>query len=62
VRPERTRHLRFGDVAAVWGMLERLGVVETIDGVVGTRRADAGTSVGTYLAPAACNRLVAPRS
>jgi len=62
VRPERTRHLRFGDVAAVWGMLERLGVVGTIDEVVGARRADAGASVGTYLVLAACNRLVAPRS
>ncbi|MGH3566831.1 MAG: hypothetical protein ACRDRH_12510 [Pseudonocardia sp.] len=35
VRPERTRHLGFGDVAAVWGMLDRLGVVEIIDEVTG---------------------------
>ena len=60
--PERTRHLAFGDVAAVWGMMTRLGVVETIDEVVGSRRADAGATVGTYLALAALNRLVDPRS
>ena len=62
VRPERTRHLGFGDLAGVWGMLQRLDVVGVIDEVVGSRRADAGASVGTYLALAACNRLVAPRS
>jgi len=62
VRPERTRHLGFGDVAAVWGMLHRLGVIETIDEVAGARRADAGASVGTYLALAALNRLVDPCS
>ena len=62
VLPERTRHLAFGDVAAVWGMLERLGVVAMIDEVVGARRPDAGASVGTYLALAALNRLVDPCS
>ena len=62
VMPERTRHLGFGDVAAVWGMLGRLGVIDTIDEVVGTRRRDAGASVGTYLALAALNRLVDPCS
>ncbi len=60
--PERTRHLGFGDIAAVWGMLDRLGVIESIDEVVGVRRSDAGASVGTYLALAALNRLVAPCS
>ena len=59
-RPERTRHLGFGNVAAVWGMLDRLRVVEIIDEVVGSRRSDAGASVGTYLALAALNRLVDP--
>ena len=62
VLPERTRHLGFGDVAAVWGMLERLDVIATIDEVVGARRSDAGASVGTYLALAALNRLVDPCS
>ena len=58
----RTRHLGFGDVAAVWGVLQRLDVIGVIDAVVGDRRADAGASVGSYLALAALNRLVAPRS
>jgi transposase len=43
-------------------MLQRLDVVGVIDEVVGSRRSDAGASVGTYLALAALNRLVAPRS
>ncbi len=62
MRPERTRHLGFGDIAAVWEMLDRLGVIEIIDEVVGARRSDAGAGVGTYLALAALNRLVAPCS
>jgi transposase len=62
VTPERTRHLAFGDVAAVWGLIHRLGVVEVIDEVAGARRSDAGASVGTLLALAALNRLVDPCS
>lgn len=62
VLPERTRHLGFGDVAAAWGMFHRLDVAGIIDSVVGSRRADAGASVGTYLVLAALNRLVAPCS
>jgi len=62
VMPERTRHLAFGDVAAAWGMLEDLGISAVIDEAAGARRADAGASVGTYLALAALNRLVAPCS
>ena len=60
--PARTQHLTFGDMAAVWGVLERLGVVDIIDEVVGTRRSDAALSVGTYLALATMNRVVAPCS
>lgn len=60
--PARTRHLGFGDVAATWGTLERLDVIGVIDSVVGARRADAGASVGSYLALAALNRVVAPTS
>jgi len=60
--PERTRHLAFGDVAAAWGMLQKLGVAAVIDEAAGQRRADAGASAGTYLALAALNRLVAPCS
>jgi len=60
--PERTQHKGFGDLAAVWSILERLKVAETIDAVCGTRRSDAGASVGTYLALATANRVVAPCS
>jgi len=62
VVPDRTRHLAFGDVAAVWTMLERLRVAEIIDEVVGARRADAAASVGTYIALAALNRVCDPCS
>lgn len=62
VEPERTRHLAFGDLAAVWGMLERLEVAGIIDDVVGARRGDAAASVGTYLALATANRVVDPCS
>src|ERR1019366_6010379 len=60
--PDRSRHLAFGDLAAVWGVLDRLGVVDIIDEVVGPRRATAGASVGTYIALATLNRIVAPCS
>jgi transposase len=60
--PDRTQHVAFGDIAAVWGVLERLGVVGIIDEVVGSRRSDAALSVGTYLALASLNRVVAPCS
>ena len=60
--PTRTQHKKFGDLAAVWHVLDRLKVIETIDEVCGPRRADAGASVGTYLALATLNRVVAPCS
>ncbi|HET9654349.1 MAG TPA: IS1634 family transposase [Kineosporiaceae bacterium] len=60
--PAGTRHLGFGAVAAGWSVLDRLGVAGIVDEVVGPRRSDAGASVGTYLALAALNRLVDPRS
>jgi transposase len=60
--PTRTRHRTFGDLAAVWSVLERLQVAAIIDQIVGPRRADAAASVGTYLALATLNRVVAPRS
>jgi transposase len=62
VEPDRSRHLAFGDVAAVWGILRRLDYVGIVDEVVGARRADAAGSVGTYLALATANRVTAPRS
>ncbi len=57
--PARSQHKRFGDLAAVWSVIERIGVVEIIDRVA-PRRADAAASVGTYLALACANRIVAP--
>ena len=60
VLPERTRHLAFGDVAAAWSVIERLGVAAIIDEVTGSRRADAAAGAGPYLALATLNRVVAP--
>ncbi len=60
--PERTRHLAFGDLAAAWSVIERLGVAEIVDEVVGPRRSDAAASVGTYVALMILNRVVAPCS
>ena len=59
--PVRSQHKRFGDLAAVWSVLQRLGVVQVID-TVAPRRADAAVSVGTYIALATANRVVAPCS
>ncbi len=60
--PDRTQHRSFGDLAAVWGLIEDLGLVDVIDGIVGPRRSDAAASIGTYLALSAANRVVAPSS
>jgi hypothetical protein len=62
VEPARSRHLAFGDLAAVWGVLSRLDYPGIVDAVVGARRVDAAASVGSYLALACANRVVAPRS
>ena len=59
--PVRSQHKRFGDLAAVWSMLERLDVAGVVDAVV-PRRADAAASVGTYMALATANRIVDPCS
>jgi transposase len=59
--PTRTQHKRFGDLAAVWSMLERLDVAGVVDAVV-PRRGDAAASVGTYIALATANRVVDPCS
>jgi len=59
--PVRSQHKRFGDVAAVWSILDGLDVVGLVDDVV-PRHANAGASVGTYLALATLNRVVDPRS
>jgi transposase len=60
--PARTQHRGFGDLAAVWSVLDKLGVAEVVDEVVGARRADVDVSTGTYIALACANRVVAPRS
>ena len=62
VRPDRTRHLGFGDLAAVWGLLAELGVADIIDAAVGAGPGGLPLSVGGYLTLAAANRLVAPCS
>src|SRR5450759_1198220 len=62
VMPDRTRHLAFGDVAAVWSMFQRLNVIGVIDEIVGVKVAGARCSIGTYLAIAVCNRIHAPCS
>jgi|SRR5271166_726111 len=59
--PVRTQHKGFGDLAGVWSVLERLGVVEVVDEVA-PRYGNAGASVGTYIALATANRIVAPCS
>ena len=60
-QPVRTQHKRFGDLAAVWSTLDRLGVAAVIDRVA-PRHANATVPVGTYIAVATANRIVAPCS
>src|SRR6266545_924204 len=59
--PVRSQHKQFGDLAAVWSVLERLDVVGIVDAAA-PRRSHAGASVGTYLALVTANRVVAPCS
>lgn len=59
--PVRTQHKGFGDLAAVWSILQRLDVAGVVDQVA-PRRSDAAASVGTYIALATANRIVAPCS
>ena len=60
--PDRIRHLDFGAVAAVWGLLSDLGVAAVIDGAGGPAPSGLPLSVGTYLALAVLNRVVDPCS
>ena len=60
--PTSSLHRSFGDLAAVWSVLGRLGVISIIDEVLGPRRGDTQVSVGTYIALATLNRVVAPCS
>ena len=59
--PERTRHLDYGAVAAVWGLLADLGVAGLIDQHV-PAVPGLPLSAGTYLALAVLNRVVDPCS
>jgi transposase len=59
--PERTRHLHYGAVAAVWGLLGDLGVAGLIDQHV-PAVPGLPLSPGTYLALAVLNRVVDPCS
>src|SRR5665811_2641201 len=63
-RPQRSTRVRSSAASDVYKrqILERLRVIEAIDEVCGPRRADAAASVGTYLALAILNRVVAPCS
>ena len=60
--PDRTAHRAFGDVTAVWSIIERLDVAGIVDEVMGPRRSDAAASVGTYVALIVLNRIIAPCS
>jgi transposase len=50
----------FGASTALWDLVQKLGVVEIINSVVGTHRTEL--SVGQYLAMAAVNRCISPAS
>src|SRR5664279_1918526 len=60
--PDRIRHLDFGAVAAVWGLLSDLGVAAVIDEACRPAPSGLPLSVGTYLALAVLNRVVDPCS
>jgi len=60
--PERCRHLEFGAIAAVWGLLADLGVAALIDEASGPGPSGLPLSPGTYLALAVLNRVTDPRS
>jgi transposase len=60
--PDRTEHRLFGDVAAVWSLVDRLGVAEIVDEVAGGACPSPGVSCGTYIALAVANRVAGPTS
>ena len=60
--PVRTQHKQFGDLAAVWSVIERLDVAGTVDRVVPRYAHARALSVGTYIALATANRIVDPCS
>lgn len=58
--PVSTSHLPFGDVAAVWRMLDELHLADVVDDAVGRQRAKV--SVGRLVAIAVLHRITAPAS
>lgn len=56
------RSVSHGAVAALWGVAERLGVVETINEEAGTRQRRDGLTVGETLLLAALGRVCRPTS
>ncbi len=60
--PVRTRHQDFGAVAAVWGLLNDLGVAGLINEAAGPGPAGLALSPGTYLALSVLNRVTDPCS
>lgn len=59
--PLEVEKLSFGGVAALWGEVQRLGLIEAIDQVV-PQHPNRQISVGTYLVVGAINRAVQPTS
>ncbi|GAA3360194.1 IS1634 family transposase [Saccharopolyspora gregorii] len=57
--PEHTRHLAFGEVAAVWGTIRRLDLAGIVDAAVGRQR--TAVSAGTVVALAVLHRATADR-
>jgi hypothetical protein len=58
--PASASHRTYGDVAAVWATLDRLGFVRRVDDVVGPQRAKP--SLGLTLAIAVLHRATAPET
>jgi len=58
--PKYSIVLEFGAVAALYNMVEKLGIVQMIDKYIPKR--DQGLSIGEYMILAAINRAVAPCS
>lgn len=58
--PLYSKDLEFGNVASLYDVAQRLGVIELIDKIAGKR--EQGITTGTYLLIVAINRAVAPTS
>ena len=60
-QPLETEVAAFGDVAALWHVAQRLGLLPLLDSILPAKR-HQGLSCGQYLLLAAINRAVAPTS